>query len=86
MNDCIKLILILIVILVLFTFVTGANKGTEHFETRKCGKQYKTAPGLGACPIQCPTSVPGKISQIVCDENKQNCKPVVKTVWKCNKI
>ncbi len=83
MNDCIKLILILIVVLVLFTFVTGAHKGTEHFESRKCGKEYKSPPGFGACPIQCSTPQPVTKSEKVCDENNQNCKKVVKTTWKC---
>ena len=58
MNDCIKLILILIVVLVIFTFVTGANKGTEHFSTRKCDKEYKSYPGIGACPGRCSKALP----------------------------
>ncbi len=62
MNDCIKLILILIVVLVIFTFVTGAHKGTEHF-ARECGKSiYKTDEWWKTgdiCPNNCPNSVSG---------------------------
>ncbi len=86
MNDCVKLILILIVILVLFTFVTGAHKGTEHFSTRKCDKEYQTPPGFGACPIKCSTPVPVTSSQSVCDETNKKCKKIYKTTgWKCKK-
>ena len=55
MNNCVKLILILIVILVLFTFATGANKGTEHFD-RECDKPYNSQqiPRTSqTCPRRC---------------------------------
>ena len=55
MNNCIKLILILIVILVIFTFVTGAHKGTEHFN-RECNKTYISQPTpktTAGCPREC---------------------------------
>ncbi len=85
MNDCIKLILILIVVLVIFTFVTGAHKGTEHFESRKCGKEYSKPPGIAACPIQCSKPVGVIRTNKVCDENTKICKNKIEKKWKCTK-
>ena len=51
MNENIKQILILIVVLVIFTFVTGAHKGTEYFD-RECDKIYRSYPD-NACPSKC---------------------------------
>ncbi len=98
MNDCVKLILILIVILVLFTFVTGAHKGTEHFSTRKCDKEYQTPPGFGACPIKCrvqysqPEQCPIECSRMQqigvkeqkCDEKGNNCKTQYVSKYICS--
>jgi hypothetical protein len=70
MNDCIQLILILIVVLVLFTFVTGAHKGSEHFEQSQCGKRYPKTPN---CPTKCPIPEPVYVKE----ENKM--------MWKCTK-
>ena len=73
MNGNIKLILILIVVLVIFTFVTGANKGTEHFSNRECDKEYNSRPTRGACPSKC--------SNVKGVQNKQNNEKI----WICTK-
>ncbi len=70
MNDCIQLILILIVVLVLFTFVTGAHKGSEHFKQGECGKRYQEPPN---CPSKCSVLQPVNVKE----ENK--------IMWKCTK-
>jgi hypothetical protein len=81
------LILILIVVIVLFTFVTGANKGTEHFSTRECDREYKTKPPFGACPSACGERKKLKSTiHDVCDETNTNCKKITKKHgWVCYK-
>lgn len=84
MNDCIKLILILIVVLVVFTFVTGAHKGNEHFETRECGKKYSN-PGPGQCPSECKNMILVNSMERKCNNDGKNCKDVPVPKWVCKK-
>ena len=79
----IKLILILIAVLVFFSFVTGAHKKTEHFANSECGKEYISDNPI-ICPGNCPVALPTSKTQTKCDA-ANNCKTELKTSWKCKK-
>lgn len=84
MNDCVKLILILIAVLVLFTFVTGAHKETEHFTNAECDKDYMRENPI-TCPTGCPVLLPLAKNKRICDNNNNNCKYKTIKGWKCQK-
>jgi hypothetical protein len=84
MNDCVKLILILIAVLVLFTYVTGAHKETEHFAKYECGKEYISDKAI-ICPPNCPLASAISKPKKKCDADN-NCETVLQTSWKCKKF
>ncbi len=81
MNDCVKLIVILIVVLVIFTFLTGAHKQTEKFESIKCRVQYSQPE---QCPIECSRMQQIGVKEQKCDEKGNNCKTQYVSKYICS--